>query len=134
VRQDAAHRLRVLIADDSEHVRRAVVRLLRDAFDVVSEVSSGEALVEAARALNPDVIVSDIAMPALSGAEALKRLRDAGQTTPFVVMTATDWTPRKWIAMGALGVVHKFDLHLDLAHAILAAAAGKVYISRSAQS
>jgi DNA-binding NarL/FixJ family response regulator len=128
------HRLRILVADDCDSVRCAVVRLLQDAFEIVAEVSTGEELVEAAQALNPDIIISDINMPSLSGAEALKRLRDAGQTTPFVVMTATNWTPRKWIAMGALGVVHKSDLHLDLAHAVLSAAAGKVYISRTAQS
>jgi DNA-binding NarL/FixJ family response regulator len=123
--------LRVLIADDSDSVRRAVVRLLQDAFEIVAEVSSGLELVEAARALNPDVIVSDLAMPSLSGAEALKQLHDAGQTTPFVLITATDWNPRKWVAMGALAVVHKSDLHLDLPAAVRAAAAGEPFISRS---
>lgn len=123
-----------MVADDSDSVRRAVVRLLQDAFEIVAEVSTGEQLVEAAQALGPDIIVTDLAMPSLSGAEALKQLRDAGHMTPFVMITATDWTPRKWIAMGALAVVHKFDLHLDLVHAVLSAAAGKIYISRSAQS
>jgi DNA-binding NarL/FixJ family response regulator len=134
VRNDAVHRLRIVVADDSDSVRRAVVRLLQDAFEIVAEVSTGEELVEAAQALGPDIIVTDLAMPSRSGAEALKQLRDAGHMTPFVMMTATDWTPRKWIAMGALAVVHKFDLHLDLVHAVLSAAAGKIYISRSAQS
>jgi DNA-binding NarL/FixJ family response regulator len=122
----------VLVADDSDGVQRAVVRLLRDAFEIVGVVSTGRELVEAARALDPDVIVSDLAMPSCSGAEALKLLRDAGQTTPFVIMTATDWNPRKLIELGALGVVHKSDLHLDLAAAVRAAAAGEPFVSRSA--
>jgi two-component system, NarL family, nitrate/nitrite response regulator NarL len=123
----------VLVADDSDVVQRAVLRLLQDAFEIVGVVSSGHELVEAAQALTPDVIVSDLSMPSLSGAEALKLLHDAGQMTPFVIMTATDWNPRKWIAMGALGVVHKFDLHLDLAAAVRSAASGEPYVSRSAK-
>jgi DNA-binding NarL/FixJ family response regulator len=124
----------VLVADDSDSVQRAVVRLLRDAFEIVCVVSSGRELVEAAQALDPDVIVSDLAMPALTGAEALKQLRDAGQATPFVVMTATEWNALKWIELGALGVVHKSDLHVDLAGAVRSAAAGEVYISKRFRS
>jgi DNA-binding NarL/FixJ family response regulator len=127
-----AGKLRVLVADDSDSVQRAVVRLLGDAFEIVGVVASGRELVDAARTLHPDVIVSDLAMPSLGGAEALKLLRDAGQMTPFVIMTATDWNPRKWIDLGAIGVVHKSDLHLDLAAAVRAAAAGEPFISRSA--
>ena len=73
-----------LVADDSDEIQRAVVRQLRDTFEIVDVVSTGRQLVDAALALNPDVIVSDFSMPSLNGAEALKALRDAGHAFPFV--------------------------------------------------
>jgi two-component system chemotaxis response regulator CheB len=133
VRNDGVARLRVLVADDSDLMQRAVVRLLKDAFEVVDVVSSGLELMDAVLALNPDVVVSDLSMPSLSGVGALKALREAGHAVPFVLMTAT--VPRnakKWIDLGALCVVDKADLHLDLVAAVRSAAAGKIYISRSA--
>jgi DNA-binding NarL/FixJ family response regulator len=134
VRNHGVGRLRVLLADDSDLIQRAVVRLLRDAFEIVGVVSSGRELVDAALALNPDVIVSDVSMPPLSGPEALKALRQAGHTVPFVLMTATVRNARSalnWIDLGALCIVDKADLHLDLVAAVRSAAAGEIYVSRS---
>jgi CheY-like chemotaxis protein len=127
---NAAGKLRVLVADDSDSVRRAVVRLLRDAFEIVGVVSTGYELVEAAHALEPDVIVSDVAMPSLTGAGALKLLRETGHMTPFVVMTARTLKATNWIEMGAVAVVDKADLHVDLVAAVRSAAAGRIFISR----
>jgi len=132
VLNNGSARLRVLVADDSEPIRRAIVRVLQDAFEIVGVVSSGQELVEAAWSLNPDVILSDLAMPSLTGAGALRMLREAGNRTPFVLMTATVRNPEKLINLGALCVVDKSDLHLDLVPAIRSAAAGEIYISRSA--
>jgi DNA-binding NarL/FixJ family response regulator len=131
VRNTGAGRLRVLVADDSDLMQRAVVRLLQDAFEIVDVVSTGRELVEAARALNPDVIVSDFSMPSLSGAEALKALSESGHAVPFVLMTATVRNVQNWIDLGALCVVDKADVHLELVTAVRSAAAGKVYLSRS---
>ncbi len=133
MRNNADAKLRVLVADDSDLMQRAVARLLRDEFDIIDVVSTGRELVDAALALNPDVIVSDFSMPLLTGTEALKALRRAGRTVPFVLMTATvPRNARNWIKLGVLCVVDKSDLHLDLVAAVLSAAAGKIYISRSA--
>ena len=126
-------RLRVLIADDNDSVRAAVGRLLKARFEVVGAVSNGRELVGAALAHRPDVIVSDLAMPLLDGLEALKVLRDAGDTTPFVLLTAIEGQVRDWIDMGVIGVVLKSDL-LDLAEAVESAAAGRIYLSRTLTS
>ena len=133
MRKEGVARLRILVADDSDLMQRAVVRLLQDAFDIVQVVSTGRELVDAALALNPDVVVSDFSMPSLTGTEALKALREAGHAVPFVLMTAT--VPRNaqnWINLGVLCVVDKADLHLDLVAAVRSAAAGESYVSRSA--
>ena len=126
-------RLRVLIADDNDSVRAAVGRLLKDEFELVGAVSTGRELVDAALAHRPDVIVSDLDMPSLDGLAALKVLRDAGDTTPFVLLTAIEGDVRDWIDMGAIGVVLKSDL-LDLVAAVQSAAAGRIYLSRTLMS
>ena len=63
-------RARVLLADDHpeviEHLRTVVER----EFEVVGAVGDGNALIAAAEALAPDVIVTDIAMPGLNGITA----------------------------------------------------------------
>ena len=58
-------------------------------FEIVGVVSTGRELVNAAMALEPDVIVSDLRMPLLAGTEALAMLRSAGHTIAFVLQTAT---------------------------------------------
>jgi two-component system response regulator DesR len=126
-------RLRVLIADDNDSVRSAVGRLLKARFEVVGAVSNGRELVDAALAHRPDVIVSDLDMPSLDGLAALKVLREAGHTPPFVLLTAMEGDVRDWIDMGAIGVVLKSDL-LDLAEAVESAAAGRIYLSRTLTS
>jgi CheY-like chemotaxis protein len=73
-------------------------------------VSNGRELVDAALAQRPDVIVSDLDMPSLDGLAAMKVLRDAGDTIPFVLLTAMEGDVRDWIDMGVIGVVLKSDL------------------------
>jgi len=126
-------RLRVLIADDNDSVRAAVGRLLEERFEIVGAVSTGRELVDAALAQRPDVIVSDLDMPSLDGLAAMKVLRDAGHTIPFVLLTAMEGDVRDWIDMGVIGVVLKSDL-LDLVAAVQSAAAGRIYLSRTLMS
>jgi DNA-binding NarL/FixJ family response regulator len=130
VHDEPKRRLRVLIADDSDQVRRAVARFLQNTFEVVGAVSSGRGLVHATRALAPDVIVSDLAMPDLTGVEAMRVLRASGNHVPFVLLTAHSSNGQAWIDAGVLGIVDKTDLHEELVPAIEAAAAGRVYLSR----
>ena len=74
-------KIRILLADDYRPLLESVLRLLRPVFEIVGEAQNGQALVEAALKLKPDVIVTDISMPILNGIEAAKRLREAGSTS-----------------------------------------------------
>jgi two-component system chemotaxis response regulator CheB len=69
-------RIRVLVVDDSAFVRKAVMRMLRDAADieVVGTAADGAEGLEKARELRPDVVTLDIKMPRLGGLETLERL------------------------------------------------------------
>ena len=75
-------RTKVLLADDHAMVARGVGALLKDRFDLVGTVGDGSALIDAARKLRPDVIIADMAMPVLSGLEALRRLKAAKTAMP----------------------------------------------------
>jgi DNA-binding NarL/FixJ family response regulator len=121
--------LRIIIADDHLEIRLAMVKLLERQFLIIDAVACGRALVEAALALTPDVIVSDVSMPTMSGIDAMKLLADAGCTAPFVLVSVGAQDPLEWINRGALAVVDKFDLHTELVAAVRSAASGFSYLS-----
>ena len=69
-------RYTVLVADDHAIVKEGLVSLLKEHdFDVVGAVGDGQELLDAARRLRPDVIVTDLSMPGLSGLDVLTRLK-----------------------------------------------------------
>lgn len=121
----------MVVADDDCVVRQAIERLLRGSVDVIRSVSNGHELVEAAQGCRPDVVVSDVMMPGLSGFEALKTLRDRGGPFPFVLVSADTSDVLQWTHLGA-SVVHKMDMVADLVKAVRAAADGDIYISQQA--
>lgn len=79
----------LLIAEDQAMVRGALVALLglEDDFRVLGEAGDGEAAWTAVQAQRPDVLVTDIEMPRLTGLELAQRIRDAGLPTRVVILT-----------------------------------------------
>jgi DNA-binding NarL/FixJ family response regulator len=84
--------IRVLLVDDQELVRAGLRGILRDAFgfDVVGECGNGSDVVEAVRALDPDIVVMDVRMPVVDGVEATRRLRENADTPPVLALTTFD--------------------------------------------
>jgi two-component system chemotaxis response regulator CheY len=82
--------IRVLVTDDSRVMRQIVIRTLRQAgYDwEVREASDGAEALEAVRADEPDVVLSDWNMPELNGIDLLRRLRAEGFQTPFGFVTS----------------------------------------------
>ena len=81
---------RLLVVDDEPHLLRALEALLGGAgFEVTTARSGSEALVKLAQAV-PDLIISDIRMPGISGYELARQLRDSSRTAlvPIVFLTA----------------------------------------------
>ncbi len=84
---------RVLVVDDDPPLRRMLARTLAaEGYDVTVAGDGGGALAEAERAA-PDVIVLDVAMPALDGLAVCRRLRSKGLSTPILMLTARDAVP-----------------------------------------
>src|ERR1700759_484042 len=81
---------RVLVADDDPPLRRMLQRsLTADGFAVTVAADGPGALLEAERAA-PDVIVLDVAMPAIDGLSVCRRLRDRALAPPILMPTARD--------------------------------------------
>jgi two-component system response regulator MprA len=81
---------RVLVVDDEPAVRRALERALRlDSYDVALAADGEEALDSLATS-PADAVILDIAMPRLDGLEVCRRMRQAGDRTPVLMLTARD--------------------------------------------
>jgi two-component system response regulator MprA len=81
---------KVLIVDDEPAVRAALDRALRlDRYEVELAADGREALDRLAET-RLDAIVLDVAMPGIDGLEVCKRLREAGDRTPVLMLTARD--------------------------------------------
>jgi|GEM_PF-3776071 len=109
-----------------------VERLLGRQFRVVGAVGDGSALIEAALALRPRVIVTDLIMEPTSGLEAAEVILARCRPRPAIVMLtaiADEEIARRAFATGILGFVSKTRLTEDLIPAIGAALAGSRFLS-----
>ena len=124
-------RRRVLLADDHAQTMQLWRTLLEPEFEVVGTVNDGESLVHAAERLAPDVIVSDIGMPGMSGiaaAGAILRRHPAARII-FATIHADSALLRTSLAAGAYAYVLKVRAADDLAPAVRAALRGEMLIS-----
>lgn len=81
--------VRVLVVDDTEHVRRFVADMLAlDGFDVVGTAAGGDEAVALAAEHDPHVVVMDLRMPGIDGLEATRRLRAVRPGQQVVLYTA----------------------------------------------
>lgn len=121
----------VLLADDHEIVLEGLAGLLRSEFSLLGTVADGARLIEAARQLQPDVIVADVAMPGVSGLEALRRLRaDAVRSKViFLTMHADAHLAAEALRAGASAFVVKHAAGKDLITAIHVVLRGGRYVA-----
>ncbi len=125
--------IRVIVADDHHLVRQGIRMLLEKAedIDVVAEAEDGLEAVELAERLAPDIVVMDISMPRLNGAEATEMIRARLTATQVVVLSmhADETVVRQALRRGARGYVLKRAVGEELLLAVRAASRGETYLS-----
>lgn len=133
--ETAAGPVRVLVADDHPAIRRGLRDLLdrEPGIQVVGEAATGEEAVRQARALHPDVVVMDLAMPVMDGVDAMRRITTAQGGVRVLALTAEaeDEAVPRVLEAGGCGLVRKSRAHRDLPAAIHAAAGGQLFLDEA---
>ena len=128
-------RIRVLLCDDHELVRRGLRGLLQSdlTVDVVGEAANADEAVRLAAELEPDVVVMDVRMPGRSGVEACRDIRAHREATRVLILTsfADDDALFSAIMAGAAGYVLKQIKGNDLLDGIHRVANGQSLLDAS---
>jgi len=126
-------RARVLVADDHQAMLESVVSVLTREHDVIATVPNARSLIDAAKSLDPDVLVVDVQMPGLCGIAAAHCLKGGGCRAKLVFVTMHP--EREYIqdcmALGSVGFVAKDRLALDLLPAVRSVLQGQPFVSPS---
>lgn len=124
---------RLLIGDDHPLVLEGVRRVLEKEFEIAGVAGDGRALVDAAKRLEPDLVLLDIAMPLLNGIEAARQIRQAVPRAKLIFITQHQ--DRNYIQAafrtGASGYVLKQSAPTDMLTALREALAGRFFVTGS---
>ena len=122
-------RLKILLADDHKMFSQALRSLFQDEYELTT-VEDGQALVDVAGRLDPDVIIVDISMPVLNGFDAVRKLKKDGCSAKviFLTMHADADLVAEALRCGASGYVLKQSVGEELIAAITQVLEGKVYL------
>jgi DNA-binding NarL/FixJ family response regulator len=129
--------IRVLIADDQRAVREGLAMLvgLTDDIEVIGTAANGVQAVELTRELRPDVVLMDLRMPEMEGAEATHAIRaDLPETQVLVLTTyADDDSVFPALQAGARGYLTKDASAEEIERAIRAVAEGHTHLDPAIQ-
>ena len=127
--------IRILLADDHTIVRQGMARLLEEQPDlkVVGEAINGQAVVDKALELVPDIIIMDIAMPLLNGIEAAKRVRKNLPSCKILILSmySHEHYIHQLLETGVSGYLLKDSSGQDIIKAIRAAMKNETIMSPS---
>jgi DNA-binding NarL/FixJ family response regulator len=129
--------IRVLVADDQPVVRDGLAMLLGliDGLKIVGTASDGVEAVERAQAERPDIVLIDLRMPRMEGAEATRQILASLPDTRVLVLTtyADDEFLFPALQAGAHGYLTKDASAEEIEHAIKAVAAGETHLDPAIQ-
>ncbi len=125
--------IRIILADDHKIVRESFRALLENVpeFEIIADVADGESAVKASLDLKPDIVVMDMTMPVMSGAEATRQILSQLPNTRIISLSMH--THQRAIAAmmnaGATAFIPKTSKAAELINAIRAVAEGKTYVA-----
>jgi two-component system, NarL family, response regulator NreC len=122
----------ILIADDHRLLREGLRALLeRDGFQVVAEADNGRSAVRVAKQLQPDIVITDIAMPDLNGVEATRQI--CAEAPRSKILALSMHTESRFVLgileAGASGYLLKDSAFEELSGAIKAILKDQIYLS-----
>jgi DNA-binding NarL/FixJ family response regulator len=124
--------IRILIVDDHAVVRKGLAMVLRlePSLEVVGEAENGRAGLEAAKRLQPDIVLADLVMPEMDGQAMALALRKSDPKIKVMMLTGTEVDDRVYdlVAAGIEGYVLKNIEPGELVRAIHAVANGEAYL------
>lgn len=122
---------RILLADDHALVLEGFRRILEEHYELVGTVGDGRALLEAAKTVQPDIVILDISMPLLNGIDAAAQLKKICPTAKTIIVTmhADAEYVRSAFEAGASAYVLKGSAVDELEQAIRAVLRGHSYIT-----
>lgn len=126
-------KIRVLLIDDHSLFRAGLEGLLeRRGINVVASIGEAERGVEAARELNPDIVLLDIRMPNTNGLKILAQLRELDKKTPIVMLTTSreDTDIAEALQSGANGYLLKDMEPEDLISALQSIMKGETVVAQ----
>src|ERR1700693_4439669 len=126
-------KLRILIADDHELVRRGLASLLQahEGWEICADPKDAREAVDKARQLKPDVVILDVGMPNLNGLAATRQIMQQDPDTKVIVLTITDSDQviREALDAGARGFVLQSDAACDLVTAVEAVQRNRMFFT-----
>ncbi len=127
--------IRILIADDHPLFREGVAHSLASAteFEVIAQVDSGEAAVELAHRLRPDMVLLDITMPGMGGIAAAKEIAAKAPEARIMMLTVSENQENLLAALkaGAHGYLLKGVSASELRAITRSVAGGEAYVTPS---
>ena len=128
-------KIRVVLADDHPVMREGLKSLIHSQHDmeVVGEAADGNTACAKAGELRPDVVVMDVSMPGMSGAEATRQIKASWPAVKVLALTVHEDKGylRQLLEAGAVGYVLKRTAAEELIHAVRTVAAGGLYLDPS---
>jgi len=126
-------KLRILVADDHEVVRRGLCLLLKShaEWEVCAEATDGREAVEKVKQLKPDIVILDIGMPNLNGLTAARQILQTEPHQKILILTITEaeQVVREVLEVDARGFVLKSDAGRDLVAAVEALQADRTFFT-----
>jgi DNA-binding NarL/FixJ family response regulator len=123
--------IRIIVADDNVDMLELLKDILEPEFEIIAAVRDGRDLIQAVKNFKPDIVITDVSMPEMSGIEATRKITEENLKAKIIILTVH--TDRKivdeGISAGANGYVFKLAAWRELTQAIYEIMQGNVYIS-----
>ena len=125
-----SEKIRILVVDDHEGVRKSLVKLLalQEGMEVIGECSNGEEALIKAATLSPDIILMDVRMPMINGIDAAQMLVQKNLGCKVIIITMYEQYLIEAMKAGVHGYLLKGINMNNLTECIISVKQGKVFI------